>query len=346
MKSRLASLVPRRSAELALDLAVHQAAPLQKCPFLPVLIPARPNVDLNVWVREMSSSIQVKLRNQGAILFRGFSGHLMPSSLSTLAQAMEEDLLEYAYQSTPRTVIEGRVYSSTEYPANQTIPQHNEMSYSRSWPRHIWFACRTPATSGGQTPLADSRHIYKHIPTKIRQEFQKKGVLYVRNYGAGPDLTWQQVFGTSSSNVVDEFCSVNGIETEWLSGGRLRTRQVCQAVAKHPETGESVWFNQAHLFHSSALPPDVRRTLQTENQDFGLPRQCYFGDGSPIREEDLQVIREVIEAEITSFDWMQGDILLLDNMLVTHGRAPYTGMQRSVMVAMTGQVTSDWGQFL
>jgi hypothetical protein len=48
-----------------------------------------------------------------------------------------------------------------------------------------------------------------------------------------------------------------GIEFEWEEGDRLKTRQVCQAVATHPKTGEQVWFNQAHLFHVSSLEPEV-----------------------------------------------------------------------------------------
>ena len=44
----------------------------------------------------------------------------------------------------------------------------------------------------------------------------------------------------------------------------LRTRQVRQAVATHPATNEVVWFNHAHLFHSSSLEPDVRAALRSD----------------------------------------------------------------------------------
>ncbi|CAM5231048.1 hypothetical protein SANTM175S_04757 [Streptomyces antimycoticus] len=33
-------------------------------------------------------------------------------------------------------------------------------------------------------------------------------------------------------------------------------------------------------------------------------------------------------------DWHTGDLLLIDNMLVAHGRRPYTGTRR-VLVAMS-----------
>ena len=69
----------------------------------------------------------------------------------------------------------------------------------------------------------------------------------------GLDLPWEQAFNSEDRQVVERFCRSNRIDLEWKADGELRTRQVCQAVARHPHTGESVWFNQAHLFHVSNL---------------------------------------------------------------------------------------------
>ena len=40
-----------------------------------------------------------------------------------------------------------------------------------------------------------------------------------------------------------------------------RPRQVCRAVAQHPKTGETVFFNQVQLHHISCLEPSVRQSL-------------------------------------------------------------------------------------
>jgi alpha-ketoglutarate-dependent taurine dioxygenase len=48
----------------------------------------------------------------------------------------------------------------------------------------------------------------------------------------------------------------------------------------------------------------------------------------------VETIRAAIAAETRSFPWQTGDILLVDNMAVAHGRAPYEG-ERRVLVAMT-----------
>jgi alpha-ketoglutarate-dependent taurine dioxygenase len=195
----------------------------------------------------------------------------------------------------------------------------------------IWFYCVKAAERGGETPIADSRRVFQRIDPGICQRFVEREVLYVRHYGKGLDLSWENVFQTASRAEVEAYCRGAGIEYEWRENDCLRTRQRCQAVATHPRTGETVWFNQAHLFHVSSLESEVRRSLLSTVKPGDLPRNAYYGDGTEIDDSSLDGIRACYRQEAVVFPWREGDVLMLDNMLTAHGREPFVGARRVVV---------------
>jgi alpha-ketoglutarate-dependent taurine dioxygenase len=203
----------------------------------------------------------------------------------------------------------------------------------------VGFFCVQRAAQGGQTPIADSRQVYQRIAADIRDEFARKGVMYVRNYGEGLDLSWQEVFQTNEKSAVEHFCRQYDIAFSWSEGERLTTKQVCQAVSLHPVTGDKVWFNQAHLFHVSSLAAEIRASLLSTCSEEQLPRNAFYGDGSKIDDSVLEQIRACYRQGTIEFDWQNGDILILDNMLTAHGRNPYTGF-RKIVVGMAEQFGS------
>jgi hypothetical protein len=158
------------------------------------------------------------------------------AEFAAAATALAGPALPYLERSTPRTELAHGIYTSTEYPADQHIPFHTEMSYTRSWPMKIGFLSLIVAATQGETPIADSRRVYERIPAAIRETFERLGVMYVRNYTPWMDLPWQNVFQAETRAEVDEFCRATGIEDDWISNDHLRTRQVCQGVATHPVT--------------------------------------------------------------------------------------------------------------
>ncbi len=281
---------------------------------------------------QIQQVVDTELPRAGGVLFRGFA-FKGEADFEAFASSFGHELLTYDYASTPRTKLNNRVYTSTEYPAHQVIPLHNEQSYSLNWPMKIWFHCVQASQVGGETPIADSREVYRQLDPVIRQRFADKRLMYVRNYGNGLDLPWQQAFSTEDRAQVEQYCKASNIDFEWNEEDELSTRQVCQAVARHPVSGEWVWFNQAHLFHISNLAPAVRETLISIVGEEGVPRNVFYGDGSPIELEALEHVRAVLQRCQVSFPWRAGDVLMLDNMLVAHGRSTFQGA-RKVVVAM------------
>jgi amino acid adenylation domain-containing protein len=312
------------------------------------------DVDLAGWAAAHRGRIDEWLTTHGAVLFRGFhvESNVEPMDrFREVAAAVSPDLLSYDDPTTPRTELGPKVYTSTEYPADQTIPHHNELSYNQVWPMRIFFHCVTAPESRGETPLADSRRVYERlhrIEPAVLERFVSRGVMYVRSFGDGVGMPWQTVFQTSDRSEVEAYCRARGMDFEWRDigdagdagdTGRLRTRHVRPAVARHPRTGETVWFNQANVHHPSSLPPALRESLLAVASDPDLPldvNACY-GDGTPIPDEDIAAVRRAYEEENVLFPWRKGDVLVADNMLVAHGRSPFTGPRRIVVLMAESQ---------
>jgi alpha-ketoglutarate-dependent taurine dioxygenase len=298
---------------------------------LPVLYtPQTPGQALLSALPLLADDLGRSLRDVGGVLLRGFA---VPSveDFRAFAAGFGHPLLSYEFASTPRSAVQSGVYTSTEYPAHQHIPLHNEQAYTREWPMKIWFHCVTASPVGGETPIADSRAVYRDMPAAIRERFAA-GLIYERNYGDF-DVPWQKVFNTDDRGEVEAFCKRARIQCEWKPDGDLRTRQRCQGVAAHPWTRDMVWFNQAHLFHVSNLQPEVRESLQEVLGVENMPRNVFFADGQAIPDAMFDEVRAVLEAQTVMFPWQSGDVMMLDNMLVAHARTPFQG-PRKVVVAM------------
>jgi alpha-ketoglutarate-dependent taurine dioxygenase len=316
------------------------AQPLHPEPFLLNVTPALPSLSLASWITDHHDWIRSALRSYGALLFRGF-GLDSPDAFGCAVRAVSPDPLGYLERAAPRIEVAEKVFTSTEFAHDQWIPFHHEMSYSHNWPTLIYFYCEIPSVQGGATPLVSERAVFRQIPEEIRQRFERHGVRYVRNYGPYLDLPWQEAFQTEDRAAVETYCRAAGMNFRWTEGDSLRTITVRQAVSRHPDTGEEVWFNHAHLFHVSNLPAEVSAILTEEFGAEGLPRNVFYGDGAPIENDVVDLIRRLYGDAAISFPWQRGDLLILDNFLVAHGREPFQG-QRRILVAMSDLYVSPW----
>jgi alpha-ketoglutarate-dependent taurine dioxygenase len=274
-----------------------------------------------------------RLHDSGAVLMRGFDVGGV-DGFETAVRELSGEPLPYTERSSPRTTVKGNVYSSTDYPPTEDIFFHNENSYKTSWPMTLFFYCIQPPQDRGATPLSDTRQVLKALDPSVREEFIGRGWLLVRNFYPEFGLPWQEVFNTQDRAEVMRYCSANDIQAEWQDNGSLRTTSVRQAVHRHPETKDEVWFNHAAFFHLSTLPADAQEGLRELFGNDDCPNNTYFGDGEPIPDDVMEHVRACYQSAATRFDYREGDVLIVDNMLTAHGREPFTP-PRKIVVAMT-----------
>jgi alpha-ketoglutarate-dependent taurine dioxygenase len=286
--------------------------------------------DLASWLRVYGRELDGALDRHGAIVFRGF---LMPAiqAFEQAAQLLCPDL-DDGYGDLPREAEGDHVYQATPYPARYPIRLHNEASHTRSWPTRIMFFCMTPAARGGETLLADGREVLRRLPPALVATFEQRGLTYVRNFVPGFDVAWQDFFKTGDADRVSRWLADRDVGARWTDTG-LRTRWPATAVARHHRTGEPVWFNQLQLHHVACLPPAPRAALVRLFAADDLPRHVTYGDGGAIDDATIAAITDAMDAATVRIALEPGDLLLVDNLLVSHGRAPYSGVRR-IAVAM------------
>jgi alpha-ketoglutarate-dependent taurine dioxygenase len=303
-----------------------------------VVRPAITGVNLASWAENNKAYLNEQLAIHGAILFRDFTVDA-PEKFEQFARAASADgELFDEYGDLPRDTPGAKVYHSTPYPADKSILFHNESSHTHRWPMKIFFYCVVVAGEGGATPILDCRKTYQTIDPTIIRRMTEKQLMYVRNFIKGLDVTWQQFFQTSSKEQVENYCRKAGIDFEWKGEDHLTTRQVCPAVARHPRTGEMLFFNQIQLHHISCLDPEMRDSMLSMFREEDLPRNVYYGDGTPIEDSVVAQISELYNQQAVRFQWQSGDVIMLDNMMVAHARDPFVG-SRKILVAMAEVVT-------
>ena len=290
------------------------------------------DLPLKIWFKENLRKIEYDLLKHGAILFRDF---VIPSlkDFQDISLILSPNLMNYVNKSTPRSQIQDKVFSSTEYPQDFFIPLHNELSYANSWPQRIMFYCINEASEGGETPTADSRKVYNSLSSSVKKKFLEKGIMYLRNYNDTLGLIWQDAFQTKSKSILEKYCRENNIIYEWTNKDTLKTKTICKASVTHSVTREEAWFNQAHLFSVHSLEEDVKEHLQELYKSEELPKNAFYGDGSSIEAGIIEEIMHTYQKHMITFSWRKSDLLLLDNILFAHGRMPFQG-NRKIAVTM------------
>ena len=301
-----------------------------------------------VFIDSNRDELQTSLFEKGSILIRGYH----------LRQDCDlKELLDHLFPNRPLQTYRGGLghkkdlgkglYTSTEVPSRFDISLHQEMAYLPQQPRYIAFFCKKPSSKGGRTPILCGHKLYRVMDEDIRDTFEQFGIRYVRTYptyGIGERwgiknpilVNWQNVFDSKSKEEVEVRCAKIGLETKWLQKDLLQTSICLPSTRIHPESQLKIWNNQAHTFiHTRKylgtflygmykLSTTVKRFRQAE---------AFLGNGDIIPNEMIDRIHTRLKENQYCFEWQAGDILILDNWRMLHGREAYTG-KREVLSAL------------
>lgn len=290
-----------------------------------------------------------QLLKYGGLLFRGFPIKNEDDFATLIEGFGAGKFVDYIGGDSPRDKIKGGVYTSTEAPPSIKIPLHNELSFVKHYPKHIYFYCHVAPQKDGETIIADARKVLKSIDPEVKKRFKEKRLKYVSCYYSKSKLMdtlnkwqrshkpWKDVFETTDKNEVEKRCRASEFDFKWQKNDWLQISQTRPATLVHPLTNEEVWFNQAHLYDFNPRLLGFWRYVAAKLfyiRKHTRLHEVFHADGSRIRRSDLYHVMDALDKNTVYFPWAKGDVLVLDNVLAMHGRATFTGKRR-ILTAMT-----------
>lgn len=307
-------------------------------PDFPTIIEKPANVqDLSAtlnWLASQRQSMIDTLATSGAILFRGFPIHTA-EDFDAFSAAFGYDDFTYAesLSNAVRINLTPRVFTANEAPPDVEIFLHHEMAQTPIYPQKIFFCCLSAAASGGATPLCRSDLLYqafKDTRPEWAEQFEKLGVQYTTHMPADDDAasgqgrSWRSTLSVDTKAAAQERLTELGYSWQWQPDDSLQTTTPTLPAVRKLNDGSQSFFNQVIAAY---------RGWKRSN-DSSRPTLS-FGNGEAIAQEILDYVTSLAADFTYPLQWQDGDIALVDNYRVMHGRYPYSGTRpRKVVVCL------------
>jgi alpha-ketoglutarate-dependent taurine dioxygenase len=214
------------------------------------------------------------------------------------------------------------------------VPLHGELYYFAVKPRLLWFMCETPPPDGGgETTICDGADLLEALPAPTREFLTDRAIVFHRRL-AGDE--WRQSFMTDDIDEVRRICAANATEVAYdPSDDVVRTAYRCSAVIEAPDGRPAFVTSLLPIYYAEVIQRAGKAAeVLKGSSDRTPPMTVRTDDGQEIPAEvigDLMATGAELETAVT---WRRGDIVVVDNARVLHGRAPSSSPERMVYVRM------------
>lgn len=258
-----------------------------------------------------------KFNSSSLLLFRGFK--VDTEDFKTFTELFSTNFVTYIGGAYSREMINGdkTLLSVTGGKEAFPVPLHGEMYYRKHRPDILWFYCAAPALKDGETTVCDGIEIYNQLSEDTQKLFQEKRIKYTRTYPTG---VWQKIYQTDDLRQVEAVCKDNDMQLEATSE-QITTHYLTSAI-------QPSRCGKFQVFINNILPVTAQ---EMTGRNSSLVR---FEDNSKIPESVINEIKEITEQLIYLVAWQKGDILMIDNTRLMHGRRNFADNQRDIYVRL------------
>lgn len=279
------------------------------------------------WIAGARESLQQQLAEHGAILFRGFP-LATDQDFDAFIRAFHFENFAYS-ESLSNAVRVNRteyVFTANEAPPEVTIYLHHEMAQTPIYPSKLFFFCEQPAAAGGETPLCRSDVLFDRLRVELpafAAACESKGLRYsnvmppAADLASGMGRSWQSTLRAEDRSGAEARLSDLGYSWEWLDDGSLRATTPVLAAVRVLASGRKSFFNQ--------LIAAFRGWKDARNDP---AKSITLGDSTPLDRDTVLRVAEIAEELSFNVPWQAGDVALIDNYCVMHGRRTFQGTRK------------------
>ncbi|MCB9644012.1 MAG: TauD/TfdA family dioxygenase [Myxococcales bacterium] len=286
---------------------------------------------LVLWLQANQETLEHDLQASGVLLFRGFPVDAV-AAFKRFYGAFGASL--FVEQTDATDAAKAGVLAVEEIPAKDAGYLHHERAKASSYPSKLFFYCEHAPEKGGAMGLCRSDMLYASLeeaePAFV-QELAKKGLRYKEIFPekaegvVGEKQTWQVAWAVTERAEAEQKLASLGYTWTWREDGALCTSSPVLPALKILDDENKVFFNDL-----------LAVALQQKGAQEEVLQTVSFGDDSSIPSDIFAKIAGMAEPWTFTLRWQDGDIVLVDNLLVMHAHQPEDGtLSRKVFVAMT-----------
>ena len=293
------------------------------------------NVDAFVaWLGQNGARVLDESAEYGAVLFRGV-GLASDTDFDRVVRAF--NIANFTYQESLSNAVRinmtERVFTANEAPPDVSIYLHHEMAQTPIFPGKLFFFCEKAAEEAGATPLCRSDWLYTAIARETPafiDHCERLGVRYSNtmpaedNAASGQGRSWRSTLSVDDAAAAEAKLKALGYDWEWQPDGSLRATTPVLPAVRTLADGRKVFFNQLIAAYRGWQDP---------------ARALSFGDGSALPADAMESVSALADALSFDLAWETGDVAIVDNYLVMHGRRPFKGTRR-VLVSLAAVATA------
>ncbi|XZF15891.1 TauD/TfdA family dioxygenase [Chitinophagaceae bacterium MMS25-I14] len=261
--------------------------------------------------------------------FRAFSGRLSGNFSSYEGGGFRFKELDREFVSPDKTIM-----TTTGHTQGFSIPLHGEMHYIGTPPPLIWFYCKTPGGNTGQTTICDGYELANRLSDNVKKFFNGRQIKYSRFLGDG---SWQSSFLTDDPEKAMEICRQQKVSYQYDAEKKeMITDFHVSPFTERGYVSGSKFINNLLNIVSVEWAFESGWVKENFSSDFGArcPMIVRMDDGSRIPGDILDEIRECAEACTINVEWEAGEVLMIDNLSVMHGRRESRNPAREIFVRM------------